>query len=294
MELVRQSVDMFAIWEYSPKHMNENIQQTLSLAALSILRPLVRILLRNGVAFGSFAELAKKVYVDVAFEDFAPDTKKQTISRVSALTGLTRKEAKRLHELEHTDSRRSEQRYNRAVRVISGWVNDKEFHDALGQPESLPIEGAKASFSALVRKYSGDVPTQSMLSVLISASAIEKTGDRVRLIQRAYVPGKDPADKLNILGTDTAELISTIDHNLVSNEKELRFQRKVSNHHIQNDAVPEFQALSARKAQQLLEQFDTWMSAHEIDPGEHDSEQGRYVSLGIYYYENSKREDKPS
>jgi hypothetical protein len=274
--------------------MNEKIQQTLSLAALSILRPLVRILLRNGIAFGSFAELAKKVYVDVAFEEFAPDTKKQTISRVSALTGLTRKEAKRLHELEHTDSHRSEQRYNRAVRVISGWVNDKEFHDALGQLASLPIEGAKASFSALVRKYSGDVPTQSMLSVLISASAIEKTGDRVRLIQRAYVPGKDPADKLSILGTDTAELISTIDYNLVSNEKALRFQRKVSNHHIQSDAVPEFKLLSARKAQQLLEQFDTWLSEHEIDSGKQDSTRGHYVSVGIYYYESSKHEEKPS
>jgi len=274
--------------------MTENIQQTLTLAVLSILRPLVRILLRNGVAFGSFAELVKKVYVDVAFDEFAPDGKKQTISRVSALTGLTRKDAKRLHELEHTDSHRSEQRYNRAVRVISGWVNDKEFHDALGQPESLAIEGAKATFSALVRKYSGDVPTQSMLSVLISASAIEKTGDRVRLIQRAYVPGKDPADKLSILGIDTAELISTIDHNLVSGEKDLRFQRKVSNHHVQADSVPEFQALSAQKAQQLLEQFDAWLSEHEIEAGEQDSDQGHYVSLGIYYYESSKHEETPS
>ena len=282
------------IWEYGPNDMNEKIQQTLSLATLSILRPLVRILLRNGVAFGSFAELAKKVYVDVAFEDFAPDSKKQTISRVSALTGLTRKEAKRLHELEHTDSHSSEQRYNRAVRVISGWVNDKEFHDALGQPESLPIEGATASFSALVRKYSGDVPTQSMLSVLLSASAIEKTADGVRLIQRAYVPGKDPADKLSILGRDTAELISTIDYNLVSNVKTRRFQRKVSNHRIQADAVPEFQALSARKAQQLLEQFDAWLAAHEVGAGEQDSEQGHYVSLGIYYYESSKHEETPS
>jgi len=292
--MVRQSLVILLLWEYNPKHMPEKIQQTLLLAALSILRPLVRILLRNGISYGSFAELAKKVYVDVAFEEFTPDTKKQSISRVSALTGLTRKEAKRLHELEHTDSHRSEQRYNRAVRVISGWVNDKEFHDARGQAESLPIEGSSASFSALVRKYSGDVPTQSMLSVLISASAIEKAGDRVRLVQRAYVPGKDPADKLNILGNDTAELISTIDHNLVSDEKDLRFQRKVSNHHVRSDVIPEFQALSAHKAQQLLEQFDAWLSEHEVDSGEQDSGQGHYVSLGIYYYESSKHEETRS
>lgn len=274
--------------------MTEKIQQILSLAVLSILRPLVRILLRNGIAYGSFAELAKKVYVDVAFQEFAPSTKKQTISRVSALTGLTRKEAKRLHELEHTDSGRSEQRYNRAVRVISGWVNDKEFHDPHGQPETLPIEGDRASFSALVKNYSGDVPTQSMLSVLAAASAIERLDDRVRLIRRAYVPGKDPADKLNILGTDTAELIATIDHNLVSDRNDLRFQRKVSNYRVRADAMAEFKALSEGKAQELLEQFDAWLSEHEIDAEAKEAEQGHYVSVGIYYYERSKAEENLS
>jgi hypothetical protein len=274
--------------------MSQKIQESLSVAVLSLLRPLVRILLRNGVAYGSFAELAKKVYVDVAFAEFAPTNRKQTISRVSALTGLTRKEAKRLHELEHTDTHGSSQRYNRAVRVISGWVNDKEFHDALGQPQILPVEGASASFSALVRKYSGDVPPQSMLSVLMSASAVEKAGDQLRLIQRAYVPGKDPADKLSILGTDTAELIATIDHNLVSSERKRRFQRKVSNHRLAADAVADFQELSANKAQALLEHFDAWLAEHEIAANLTDPDQNRYVSVGIYYYEDARTEDNPS
>ena len=78
--------------------MTEPIQKTLARALHTMLRPLVRILLRNGIAYGSFAELAKKTYVEVAFEDFAPEGKKQTVSRVSALTGLTRKEVKRLLE----------------------------------------------------------------------------------------------------------------------------------------------------------------------------------------------------
>ena len=117
--MVRQSLDISHFWEYGPNDMNEKIQQTLSLAVLSLLRPLVRILLRNGIAYGSFAELVKKVYVDVAFEEFAPDTKKQTISRVSALTELTHKEAKRLHKLEHTDPHQSEQHFNHTIQIIS-------------------------------------------------------------------------------------------------------------------------------------------------------------------------------
>ncbi|HFD79496.1 MAG TPA: hypothetical protein ENK05_03735 [Gammaproteobacteria bacterium] len=268
--------------------MSDSIQQTLSRSVLAILRPLVRILLRNGIAYGSFAELAKKVYVDVAFDEFAPDGRKQTISRVSALTGLTRKEAKRLHELEHPLQSGSEQRYNRAVRVISGWLNDDEFQAGDGRTAELPVEGERGSFAALVRKYSGDVPTQSMLAVLQSAGVIERDEERVRLVKHAYVPGNDPVDKLAILGTDTCELISTIDHNIVSDPQRLRFQRKVSDQRLRKDALPAFEALSAEKAQALLEELDAWLAEHQVA----DGEDGHYVSLGIYYYESS-REKKP-
>jgi len=273
--------------------MSETIQQTLSAAVLTLLRPLVRILLRNGIAYGSFAELAKKVYVDVAFDEFAPEKKKQSMSRVSALTGLTRKEAKRLHELQQSDAGETEQRYNRAVRVISGWVNDPEFHDAEGQPAELPVEGETASFSALVKKYSGDVTTQSMLAVLGVAASIEKDNDRVRLVQHAYVPGNDASEKLRILGTDAAELIATIDHNLVSDENALRYQRKVSNLRVNISALPAFKKLSAEKAQALLEELDAWLTENEVD-AEQDSEQGKYVSLGIYYYESTQDKEDPS
>ena len=270
--------------------MPERIQETLSQAVLAILRPLVRILLRNGIAYGSFAELAKKVYVDVAYEEFVPEGKKQSISRVSALTGLTRKEARRLHELEHTDQDSSAQRYNRAVRVISGWVNDADFHDASGRPADLPVEGPGACFATLVRKYSGDVTTQSMLAVLTLASSVEKAGDKVRLIQHAFVPGNDAVDKLAILGTDTAELIATIDHNLVNDEPRRRFQRKVSDHQVSADAVPEFRALASKKSQALLEEFDAWLARHKAA----DGEQGQYVSLGIYFYERLKDKEDHS
>lgn len=274
--------------------MAESVQTTLTRAVRTLLKPLVRILLRNGIAYGSFAELAKKTYVDVAFENFAPEGKKQTVSRVSALTGLTRKETKRLHEMAQDDADASQQRYNRAIRVISGWLNDAGFHDAGGQPLTLPVDGEGASFAALVKKYSGDMTTQSMLAVLSAAATVVREEDRVRLIQHAYLPGNDPADKLHILGTDSAELIATIDHNLVSQSDALRFQRKVSNHRVRAEALPEFRALSSRKAQALLEEFDAWLAKHEITAGDQDDDQGHYVSLGIYYYENSEHEEDPS
>ena len=274
--------------------MPKDIQQTLSRSVLAILKPLVRILLRNGIAYGSFAELAKKVYVDVAFEDFAPDGKKQSISHVSAMTGLTRKEAKRLHELEQTDQNDSEQRYNRAIRVISGWLNDAEFLNKRGKPATLPLEGEKASFAALVKRYSGDITPRAMLTVLDTAHSVETTDNKVRLVAHAYIPGNDPVDKITILGTDTAELIATIDHNLVRPDNELRFQRKVSNRYVRVDAIPRFQALAAKRSQALLEKFDALLAEYEIDPDDPEADESRYVSIGIYYYESSSENEEQS
>lgn len=273
--------------------MEKSIQQTLAHAILTLLKPLVRILLRNGIAYGSFAELAKKTYVDVAFEAFAPESKKQTVSRVSAITGLTRKETKRLHELHSPDAGSSEQRYNRAVRVISGWLNDTRFLDTAGQPAELPVDGEEASFAALVKKYSGDITTQAMLAVLEAASSVEKTGGGIKLVRHAYLPGNDPSEKLTILGTDTAELVDTIDHNLVAADGERRFQRKVSNHRVSADALPAFRALSAEQSQSLLEALDTWLSAHEIPADAQQDAAAHYVSVGIYFFERGpEKEDK--
>ncbi len=268
-----------------------HLTETLSIAIVTLLRPLVRILLRNGVAYGTFAELAKKAYADVAFADFGDAGRKQTVSRVSALTGLTRKEVKRLLELPALYDAELDRRYNRAVRVISGWLNDGEFLGADGQPARLPVDGERGSFAALVRRYSGDIPTQAMLAVLARGDCVVREDAGIRLTRHAYIPAGDPIDKVRILGTDVGELITTIDHNLTTHAADLRFQRKVSNAQLAAGAVPAFQALSAERAQNLLEELDTWLTQHEVGAetaGTHEAP--RYVSLGIYYYES----DPPS
>ncbi len=78
--------------------MTDNIQNTLSAAILRILRPLVRVLLNHGMSYGSFAELARKAFAEEGFEHIARSGKRPTISSTAALTGLTRKETKRLRE----------------------------------------------------------------------------------------------------------------------------------------------------------------------------------------------------
>lgn len=262
--------------------MSESLQQALSAAILRLLAPLVRVLLRHGMAYGSFAELARKAYVDEAFRQLEASGQRPTVSGASALSGLTRKETKRLREQELVGDEESARRYSRAIRVISGWISDPRFQTGAGAPAVLPMDGEERSFSALVRKYSGDIPPAAMLSVLESSGTVEVEEHGVTLHARAYLPSATPSEKLEILGVDVAELIATIDHNLAVPRGQRYFQRKVSNVRVHPDALQEFRALSDRKSQELLEEYHRWLVNHEIQP-EQEGVAPHYVAVGIYY-----------
>ena len=94
--------------------------KTLHAALLKLLRPLIRLLLQNGVPFGTFSDLIKWVYVDVAQKEFGIPGRKQSNSRISIITGLSRKEVHRLKNIEGPHETENVQSYNRAARVVSG------------------------------------------------------------------------------------------------------------------------------------------------------------------------------
>lgn len=269
-------------------------ESAVTAAVLRLLRPLCRLLLRNHVAFAAFEELAKKVYVQVAMEDFGIPGKKPTLSRASVLTGLTRKDVQRLSSAEAgADKRGADEGYNRAARVLTGWLRDAEFHDESGQPALLPVSDGEVSFAALVRRYSGDMPVRAVLDEMLRVGAVRRHGDqRIELVARAYVPVADESEKLAILGNDVADLITTIDHNIRQDPLGPRFQRKVMYRNFPASQLPAFRKLSAAHSQELLEQFDRWLSDHAEadDPGAaSDAPMAQAapmrLGVGIYYFE---------
>ena len=273
--------------------METKTKHALFAAARRILRPLVRILLRNGIPYGTFADLAKWVYVDVARNEFGIEGRKQTDSRVSIITGLSRKEVGRLKKTAQTSDDKTLYRYNRAARVIAGWVKDRRFLDEQGNPGPLPIEGKEASFGDLVKAYGGDVPPRAVLDELMSVSAVRiKKDGRVDLLTKAYLPAGDEPVMLSILGTDTALLIETIDHNISHKDDGRRFQRKVAYDNVPIEAAERFRRLSAEQAQPLLESLDRWLSRHDRDANPSVAGTGqKKVGLGIYYFEQDVNEN---
>ncbi len=267
-------------------------QQTeaLSTATLQLLRPLVRILLRNNVSHRAFADLAKRVYVEVANAEFGIPGKKQTVSRIAILSGLTRKEVQRLLK-PPSDSRSIEDReYHRGSRVITGWLRDRKYGDGKGHPRPIPLEGRGATFSALVKSYSGDIPVRAVLDELLRVGAVKQLKDgRICLVSRGYIPQKGLAEKLQVLGADTADLLSTIDHNVYLKPTQPRFQRKVMYDNVPVDAAKEFRTLAAAEGQELLEKLDRWLAHRDRDTNPASKGTGRVrIGLGIFQFEEQE------
>jgi len=273
--------------------MKQNAKHALLAAVLKLLQPLIRILLRNGIPFGTFADLAKHVYVKIAMEEFGLPNRKQTASRVSIITGLTRKEVSRIQGLSEIENEETIERYNRAARVVSGWVRDNRFLDSSGKPAVLPVEGNGVSFSELVRHFSGDMPVRAVLDELDRVGVIDHLPDgRIRLLSRAYIPVTGEVDKLGILGTDVRDLICTIDNNITREADQRLLQRKVSYDNLPAEILPELRQLSAQKGQVLLEELDSWLSQHDRDNNPSVSGTGRHrAGIGIYYFEEDSTEE---
>ena len=263
------------------------LRQSLFAAVTKLLRPLIRILLRNGIPYGIFADLAKRVYVDIAADEFGIPGRKQSISRISIITGLSRKEISRVNLLPEQRDEDATERYNRAARVISGWVRDRDFLDDQNHPAELRMEGSGPTFNELVRRFSGDVPARAVLDELLHVGAVERVGTHsIRLIQRAYLPKTDEASMLDILGTDVQALISTIDHNLRSRTQESFFQRKVAYDNLPVEIVQELRRLSSSRGQTWLEELDRWLAQQDRDINPSVGGSGRIrAGVGIYYFE---------
>ncbi len=261
-------------------------RQALDAALHRLLLPLVRLLIRHAVPYRAFCELAKRAYVDAALHDFALPDKKPSISRVSILTGLTRKDVQVLVSHPAEPNPETGERYNRAARVLTAWIRDPDFLHASGKPRALAGEGP-SSFGALVRRHSGDMPSRAVLDELLRVGAVRRRDDGLyEPVARAYVPQHGMLDKLGILGNDVADLIDTIDHNLQHGEEDPRFQRTVMYHSIDAQALPAFRRLGSVQAQALLELLDRWLDEHDTDPATdwHDTARAR-VGMGIYYFE---------
>ena len=264
--------------------MNNVLQKTLTKALALILRPLVRLWMKKGYSFRAFEEIIRWVFVSVAVEDFPINGKKQTDSRISVITGLTR------HQVNHYRSINLEQspdgaKSNRSTRVLTGWASDEEFINEQGEPAVLRVTQGKSSFQSLVKKYGGDISHKAVLDELLLSKCVEcSEKDEVTLISHGYVPREDETALIEIIGRDASTLLGTLEHNLGAEGENTYFQKKVLYNRISTDHIPDFKDVSSERAQKLLEELNKEMKGYrKVEEG--DEAPHVQLGMGVYYFE---------
>src|ERR1700677_4104979 len=122
--------------------MPDNVKTTtaLSVSIRRLLRPLVRIMLREGLTYPHFAAIAQMAFVESAAKDFSERGRKSSVESVSALTGMQAEQIQAVMlEQERYEATAALAISNPFAEVLHGWHNDRDYVGPYGFPADLPF-----------------------------------------------------------------------------------------------------------------------------------------------------------
>lgn len=253
-------------------------RKPLHAALLAAIRPLASMLLHFGVGYREFAEICKTAFVQAATEEFGLRGRPTNVSRVAAMTGLTRKEVRRLRDEVAGQDLPPVTAPNRPAEVLHAWHTDPRFSDD-GEPRPLYWDAPEPSFVSLIRSCAGDLPAGAIRAELRRVGAIAETEDGQLLATRRHII-PPTADQKLIEGITWGlrPLAGTIAHNVAGNGAP-RFQRFVESRHIPVARRKALEAELRTRLEAFSEEVDDHLAAEQ-----RDADPAVMLGVGLYYY----------
>ena len=270
--------------------MNSTLQNRLIQCISSCLRPLVRIMLRSGIGYRQFAELAKLAFVQEASGEKGSRGRQTNLSRVAIRTGISRKEVARLQsQIEGRSDASSTARgvdFNsvHAARVLQLWHSDPRFIDSDGSPKKLPFADDGIDFSSIVKAAGGDVPPGAVRAEMLSANAVVEFDDgTLKPTKRYFVPA-DVGEELLVGFTHMViPVLEGLARNTDYRCTDPFIQRLVYSDRLAPRVVPLFRKQARERVSDFVQSVDDWLSSNEI-PDSQVHSPCRY-GVGVFYYE---------
>jgi hypothetical protein len=203
---------------------NEDQQNTLLKNAIKhLLKPLMRFLIHKQITLATVTELVKSAYVEVAEKDFALNGKAPTDSRINLLTGVHRKDVKRLRDLQETH--KPSERLSISSLMLASWMSEAPFCKE-GEPLALPKSG-EGSFESLANQYSRqNIRATSIMENWLDMGWIEKSDDDLLTLKLDRLQENQLSeDQLFFFAENLADHIATSTGNLTHSKK--MFERAV-------------------------------------------------------------------
>jgi len=261
--------------------------QTKILKALFVaLRPLARALLKSGIGYKEFSDVAKVAFITEATACFGVRGRETNISRVAVMTGISRKQVKHFRDSSLQQFFGEDLRESPASVVLSRWHSEVDFCDSEGLPRILDYNDGEHSFASLVSRFVGDIPPGAIRAELRRVGAVEELDEsRLKVLKRYFVPtGIDERLIVGIEDVVGADL-STLAYNCdIENHGSPRFHRVTSIDGLDADKLHIVQAEAQKRLSQLSDSFDDYL-IQMASTKKPNSEPENQVGIGLYYYE---------
>ena len=261
-----------------------------------LMRPLVRFLVRSGITFPVLADLLRVLYVEVVNEDLLADPRSRTDSRVSLLTGVHRKEIRRLRTAGE-DTEEAPPLVTVSSQIIARWLGLPAYAAPSGGPTPLPRAAAAeggVSFESLVASVTTDLRPRTVLDDWLEQGIVTiDAEDRVRLNASAFLPRPGRSEQFFYFARNLHDHLAAAAANLSSADgaragKGAPFlDRSVHYDRLSPDLAARLETAGREGAQRLLLEINrlalTALEAEgEVPAG--STVPTRRVNLGIYLY----------
>lgn len=274
------------------------IPKAVENAVLRLLRPLARLLLSFQITFPVFQQWLKQAYVEIADNDFPLEGKPQTDTRISLLTGIHRKDIKRLrHEGGAVDN--SPENISIGVQLAAHWTGQSEFLDQNKSPLALPFKAQEdfPSFERLVEQVcKKDIRARVVLDewLRLGVVSIIQDGDKNELISLApgaFVPSHSMDEKAFFLGMNVADHLATATHNVLNSSKEnnteaAKFERCLYYDGLSASSITELKQLANDQGMALLHSLnERALQLKQQDEQINAELQTQRINVGLYVFD---------
>jgi Family of unknown function (DUF6502) len=251
-----------------------------------ILRPLARLLTTQGITFPMLAELLKQIYVDEAVRHFGLDGEPPSDSRVSLLTGVHRKDVKRLRQSAADSGEAMPEMVALGAQLAAVWTTRKDLRDARGRPrplQRLASQGGARSFEGLVASISKDIRARPLLDEWLRLGVVRiDEQDRVVLKSSAFVPSRGFDEKAFYFGHNLHDHVAAAAHNMEAKGPAF-LERSVHYEGLHSASVAKLAALAEKDGMAAVQ--SVYAEAKECDTRDRKAEGPKQrITFGIYFY----------
>lgn len=252
-------------------------------AVRRILYPLVHLLLKVGISFPQLAELLKEIYIDVADTHFRLNDKAQTQTRLSFLTGIHRKDVKRLHK--SAKNWQEPENINVGVKLVSLWTNHPHYQDQQGKPLLLPLKAKDSpNFEELVQTIcKQDIRPRVILDEWLNLGVVTLNDqNQVQLCHDAFIPKQGFNEKAFFVGHNIADHLSAVSENLLNESPEF-FERCVYYDGLSDESIVELQKMVEECGMDTLKVINERAMQLKLSDMTR-SEVKQRINIGLYLY----------